>query len=296
MKTASLLILPLACALTARADFSYVQTQKSTGGMAAMAATAAAANATTKHFLKGQKLKTDTGSTSIIMDFDTQTVTTINHTQKTVSVKTFAELGQMMNKVGGDVKIDVKETGQHKTVNGFNANQVVMTMTMQGMNGAPAGTQMTMEMEMWLSPDVPGSQQLRTFYEKNAERFPWAAIAGGQGSPQMTNVFAEIRKKAATMHGMPVMQIVRMKAGGPAMDAQMKQAQAGMAEMQAKIEEMKKQGGQQAQMAEMLAGRMGALRGGSGASLFEVTMESSGFSTASIPDSEFAIPAGYQTK
>ena len=28
--------------------------------------------------------------------------------------------------------------------------------------------------------------------------------------------------------------------------------------------------------------------------LFEITVESSGFSTASIPDSVFAIPAGYQ--
>jgi hypothetical protein len=44
--------------------------------------------------------------------------------------------------------------------------------------------------------------------------------------------------------------------------------------------------------------RMGAARGapGGGGSLFEMTTESSDFSTNSIPDSIFAIPAGYTKK
>src|SRR5215471_16857261 len=142
MKTAQLLILPLACALTARADFSYIQTQKAGGGMMAAAA-AAAGNATTKHFLKGQKLKTDNGTTVLILDFDAQTITNINHTQKTYSVSKFADMGQALKNAGGEIKIDLKETGEKKTVNGFNASQVIMTMTMEGMQGAPAGTQAT---------------------------------------------------------------------------------------------------------------------------------------------------------
>ena len=75
-------------------------------------------------------------------------------------------------------------------------------------------------------------------------------------------------------------------AGNEQMNAQMAQARA-------RIEEMKKQGGQQAAMADQMLARMGGMGGGGGA-LFEMTMESSGFSTSSIPDSVFAIPADYK--
>ena len=54
--------------------------------------------------------------------------------------------------------VDVKETGQKKTINGFNASEVVMTIAMEG--AAPAqGMKMQMEMDMWLSSDVPGAQE-----------------------------------------------------------------------------------------------------------------------------------------
>jgi hypothetical protein len=67
----------------------------------------------------------------------------------------------------------------------------------------------------------------------------------------------------------------------------------------AQMEAMKKQGGPQAAAMEQAMARMGAARGamgGGGGSLFEMTMESSGFSTSSVPDSVFEIPAGYTKK
>ena len=68
-----------------------------------------------------------------------------------------------------------------------------------------------------------------------------------------------------------------------------------MARAQAQLEAMRKQGGAQAQAAEQALARMG-MTGRGGGSLFEITMESTGFSTAPVPDSVFAIPAGYQKK
>jgi len=66
---------------------------------------------------------------------------------------------------------------------------------------------------------------------------------------------------------------------------------------------MAKQGGQSgaaAQQAMAAMGGMGAAGGagrgpaaGGGGALIEITMDSSGFSSASVPDSVFAIPAGY---
>jgi hypothetical protein len=300
MKTIQLAALSLACALTAHADFSYTQTSKTTGGMMGGMA-GAAANRTSKHFMKGQKSKTDSGTTSVIMDFEAQTVTTINNDQKTYTVMNFSDMGKMMKDAGADVQIDVKDTGQRKVINGFNAKQVILNMTMENMAGpggkqaAPAGMKMNMEMELWISSDVPGAQEAKAFYQKNAEHLPFASMAGG-GNASMQKAMADMQKKMATMGGVPVMQVVRMKMGGPGGDAQMAQAQAGMADAMARLEAMKKQGGKQAEMAEQMAARMGGMRGGSGGSLMEITMESTGFSTASIPDSTFAIPAGYQKK
>jgi hypothetical protein len=101
----------------------------------------------------------------------------------------------------------------------------------------------------------------------------------------MQKAMADMQRKLARMGGVPVLQTTRMTAAGNP------QMEAGMEQARARLEEMKKQGGQQAATAEQMLARMGGAGGGS---LFEVTVESSGFSTASIPDSVFAIPADYQ--
>jgi hypothetical protein len=60
-----------------------------------------------------------------------------------------------------------------------------------------------------------------------------------------------------------------------------------MDQARARFEEMKKQGGPQAAMADQMLARMG---GGSS----DVTSESSGFSASPVSDSVFAIPADYK--
>jgi hypothetical protein len=296
MKIAYLLIVPLACALNARADFSYTQTTKSSQGMMG----AGGGDQSSKHYMKGSKIKVERGTTAIIMDFDAETVTTINHSAKTYSVMKFSDTQQALANAGAEIKIDVKDTGQHKTINGFNASQVVLTMDIAAQQAGAQGLRMTMEMELWLCSDVPGAAEARAFYQKNTGKFPWAALGAG-GNPAMQKAMADMQKKIASLGGVSVQQIVRMKpaggAGSPAMP-QMNQAQsAQMAQAMARLEEMKKQGGPQAAAAEQAMARMGAMRGatgGGGGALFETTMESSEFSTAGIPDSVFAIPTGYQ--
>jgi hypothetical protein len=107
---------------------------------------------------------------------------------------------------------------------------------------------------------------------------------------------AAMQRKLASIGGVTVMQVMRTKmAGAPgANDAQMQKMQQAMAQLEA----MKKAGGAQAQAAEQALARLGAARGaaGGGGSVFEMTTESSDFSTNSIPDSIFAIPAGYTKK
>jgi hypothetical protein len=166
----------------------------------------------------------------------------------------------------------------------------------------PMGGKMQVEVDMWISSDVPGSQELRSIYQKNASRFPWSAMAAG-GNPSLQAAMAEVQKKMAAMDGVQVQQIVRIKpaAGGPAMPAapQMTGAQAAqMDQARARLEAMRAQGGPQAAFAEQALARMGALTGagggaGNSSALIEITADSSDFSTAAVPASVFAIPDGY---
>jgi hypothetical protein len=226
----------------------------------------------------------------MIMDFDAQTVTTIHKTQKTWSVMKFSDLGQVVKQADIDARIDVKETGQKKIINGFNATEVVMTMEMDSPQMSQAGMKMQMEIDTWRSSEVPGAQELKAFHQKNAASFPWAAMGGG-GTAGMQKALADVQRKMADVGGVPLLQIVKVKsAGGGAQAAQM---QAGMAQARAQMEAMIKQGGPQAAAAQQALARMGGAASGGG-SLFEITMESADFSTSSIPDSVFAIPAGFQ--
>jgi hypothetical protein len=286
MKTTRMLILSLAAGFAAHADFSYTSTQKNSQGMMGGAA---AAPQVTKYYFKGSRMMSASGDTAHIMDFGAQTMTTINKAAKTYSVM---KMGDMMP-AGANIspQIDIKETGQKKTINGFNCSQVMMTMSMDSPMPGPPGMTMQVETEMWISADVPGWQNIRTFYEKNGNSF--AAMGGGNAG--MQKAMAEMEKKMASMNGIAVQRITRVKSGGGGANAaQMAQANAGMAQARARLEAMIQQGGPQADAARQALARMpGGGGGGAGAPLFEITAESSDFSSADVPDSVFAIPAGF---
>ena len=125
----------------------------------------------------------------------------------------------------------------------------------------------------------------------------------------MAKAIADLQKKIAGMNGVPVEQIMRVKApgmagmagGAPQMSgAQADKMQAGMAQARARLEAMVAQGGPGAAIAQQQLDRMGSMPGGGGAAtppssgaMIEVTMDASGFSGGSVPDSVFAIPADY---
>lgn len=283
MKIARFLVLILAAGAAARADFSYTNTHKSGSG-----AMPGAANQVSQVYLKGQKMMTDSGSTAMLMDFEAQTITTINKTAKTYSVRPFGGLAQAA-KEGPEVQVDFSQTGQHKVISGFDCTQGVMTVQVD-MPQAKSGMKMQMEMEFWVSPDVPGARELHEFYQRNLDRFPWASSAPG-GNQSLQKAMGEIRKRLAAMQGVPVLEIMRMKTGGGNSE-QAAQMQQGMAQARERLEAMAQQGGPQGDAARQALARMGGVSG-SGI-LSETTIEASGFSNAAIPDSVFAIPAGYQ--
>ena len=87
MKTVTLLVVTLCATATAYADFSYTTTRKTQGS------TATARRPRPNTSIKGQKMMTDSGDTATIIDFDAQTISTVNKSQKTWSVMKFSEIG-----------------------------------------------------------------------------------------------------------------------------------------------------------------------------------------------------------
>jgi Domain of unknown function (DUF4412) len=276
MTLSKLLCFILAAGTAAHADFSYTTVRKG----AAMPG--ANIDATTKHYFKGDKMASEMGETTMIIDFDAQTVTSIDKAHKTYTVSKVSDFNSDAAKDAKiDMSIDFKETGQHKTINGFDVNQAVMTMQMDMAQGAQSGMKMQMEMELWVSPDVPGYKELEAFYKRNMSRFPWAAMVPNT-TPSMRDNMIAMQKKMAQIHGAPVLEIMRTKM------AMTPQQQAQMDKARAQMEAMQKQGGPQA---AAMAQAMARITSGGG---MEITSESSGFSAAPVPDSVFAIPAGYQ--
>ncbi len=306
----------LAATLAAQADFSYTTTSRATGGsMAAMAG--AAMNQTATTYVKGDKYASVGGAISTVIDFGAQTITTINNTAKTYAVKKFSDLGANGAAIN-DATADVKETGQKKNINGFNCSEVLLTMGMDMTMGRGAPTmKMQLEVHMWVSPDVPGAGNLRDFYKKNANSFPWAALAsaqGGTGNESVQKALSTMQRKMADMDGAPVEQVVVVKSADmgaqmgqtpaqmPAMPQMTPQQQAQMQAAMAKMQQMQAAGGAQAAAAQQAMAAMGNMGRGpaaagansSNGSLIEITMDESKFSSDSVPDSVFAIPAGYK--
>ena len=75
---------------------------------------------------------------------------------------------------------------------------------------------MQMEMDMWLSTDVPGIGELRTFYQKNMERFPWAAMSGGGQSEHAGRYGRDAAQDGRDGWRAGGMQVMKMKSAGGA--------------------------------------------------------------------------------
>jgi hypothetical protein len=268
-------------ALLAHADVTYLSTTKSAGGGMVT---------TSKFQLKGNKIKMDTDSMVTIMDFDAQTMTTLDPKTKTYRVTSMNEIAQGMDKASPSIQAKATETGAKKTINGFNCRQVNLTMNVQTGapgTGAPGAMAMVMDMESWVSADVPGAAELAAFGKRMAEK---GLFPGATGDPRTRKAMLDLQREMAKINGVPVQQVMRMRMADDAQNAQMA---AQMQQARAQMEALRKQGGPAAAQIEKALAAMG----GGGKSLMETVTDSTGFSTAAIPATDFAVPAGYrQTK
>jgi hypothetical protein len=200
-------------------------------------------------------------------------------------------------------KVSANATGKTKTVAGFDAKEMVITMTMEG-NDQKSGQKgsMTVITDTWMAPGVPGYSEVRNFYRRMAEKLNWTP--GGNmfmSRPDIAEGMAEAYKEIAKLDGMPVFQTITMGAEGTA-PADRSDAPAATETKQDKPSAGSVLGG-------ALRGRFGlggkkqqqdtpppSQSGEANASgtLAEMTTELAGFSANSVDASQFEVPAGFK--
>lgn len=203
-------ILSLALTVSARADFSYVRTTKTSASPTVQ---------TTKQFLKGQQLRMDHGDVTTIVDFAARTITSIDNKRKVYTVYQLPA-GQGVAKTtepsaSSPVHADVRESGRKKKIGAYNAKEVVLTM--DAGTSPVTGKQMQLEAEVWLATNVPGMRELQAFQrEGNAMS---AAPAPGGAAASLERTMAELQQKTTGLDGVPVLQIAKIRTSkdGPAM-------------------------------------------------------------------------------
>ena len=331
-------------AVVLRADFMYQETTQMTGGsmMTMMRALGPLTGRMREpiaitHLLKGNRMATVAKDQVTVIDLDKEAITTIDNAKKTYSVMTFAEMKQAMedaakkmegrkNDKGDDVKasfkVSAKATGQTKTVQGLNAKQMILTMTMEGKNtktGEAGG--MDMVSDFWYAP-IPGYEEVKAFQKKMAIKMGYmfgsgmeqmSRMASAQ-QPGMSQNMEELAKEMAKIDGVPVESVMRMGGNMTATNASGETTTAQTAAQPAPKVQPKKEESAASALAGAALGRFGgfgrkksepadkpaepAQRSEAPAQaagpLMEMTTTLTGFNSASVDGSRLEVPAGYK--
>ncbi len=331
------------------ADASYQETTQITGGsllgMMKMAsvfssrAKQAEAPTTSNVMVHQNRMVRVSPMSTEIIDLDRQTITQIDAQKRQYSVVTFAQMQEAMQRAADQMKkskqektngndsanvsfsAKVRETGAVKQVDGHDAKEAVMTLSMDATStdGSNQKGSLAIASDMWLVPDAPGYDEIRSFNVRMAQALAvdvdtnaMAAMLNSQ--PGAGQAMADMKKEMAKMSGIPVLQVMRMgmTANGeplPAPSADPSQTPAADANKQP--DSGQKSGGLRGALG---GGGFGSLMrhrssqnsssgdtsnvqnggGGQPGYLLETSTRRSNFSSNPVDTTSFEVPAGYK--
>lgn len=186
---------------------------------------------------------------------------------------------------------DVKETGQRKSIAGYDAREVVMTITghEQGKTLEEGGG-FVMTNTMWLGPRIPALDEIGQFEMKYMK-----AVMGEEGVAAMQQMAAVFAMFASAQ---PMME--KMQTEGRKMDGTSLQSTSIMESVKS-AEQMKVAAGQQPGSGGGMSGMMARkMMGGGGPpkprSTVMTTMHEMLTVATSATDADVAVPAGFKEK
>ena len=195
--------------------------------------------------VKGDRKVTMNDATGQIVDLKEEKVYDLDVRKKTYSVTTFAELRKQMqearekaaeqasseetapeeksepaDKREVEIDFDLKESGQTRTINGFETREVIMTVVARekGKTLEQAGG-MVMTTNSWLTAKIDGLREVAEFDRRYAEKLHGPMLLDAQQMAAMTAMYpmlqdamARVQKENVNLDGTPVLTVLKVEA------------------------------------------------------------------------------------
>ena len=198
--------------------------------------------------VKGNRKATMSDSNGQIIDLDEEKVYDLDLKKKSYKVVTFAEMRRQIeearkkaeedarkaqpqeekarpadpNQKQVEVDFDIKNTGEKKTINGFDTHQAVMTITVRekGKTLEQSGG-LVMTSDIWLAPKIAAMREIAEFDIKYAQKLYGPMVAGISASqmamvaamyPMMKDAMAKMSAEGAKLEGTAIQTTVTMDA------------------------------------------------------------------------------------
>jgi hypothetical protein len=200
--------------------------------------------------VQGDRLSRMNDMSGQIIDLGEEKVYDLDLRKKQYTVTTFAELRRRMeeaqrkaeesarkanaretkadskerdpNQKEMEVDFDLKETGQKKTINGFDTREVVMTITLREKGKTlEQGGGMVLTDDMWMAPKIAAMKEIAEFNQRYAVKLQGPMMAGASAQdlaaamamyPMMKQAVARLNTENVKMDGTPISSTVTMDA------------------------------------------------------------------------------------
>ncbi len=290
--------------------------------MGMFAGKAAKEGVTSTVAVKGNRKVTTSENTSEIIDLAEEKIYQLDLKKKNYEVVTFEEMRRRLQEAQEkaakaarddskdaqqkqmEMDFSMKESGQKRSIAGYECREVVMTITMRekGKTLEEAGG-MVMTSHLWLGPSISAMKEINDFDLRYAKAM---GLAAGLGSAEQMAMMTAMYPGMKDM--MEKVQTVNME-GTPILTEMTTETVKTKAQMEQEQNQKKNQEGDSSGISSvrglggMLGSRLSRKKEAGGeaekpkdrSTLFTATHELLKIET-SVPDSELAIPAGFKEK
>ena len=199
--------------------------------------------------VKGNRKMTTTDKTAQLIDLSEEKVYELDLSKKTYTVATFADIRREIEEARRkaaeqaqqaprekeqtaqrsdqnpqmEIDFDLKESGQKKAVNGFDAREVIMTIGVHE-KGKPIAQNggMVLTSSTWLTPKVPNASEIADFDRRYAEKLALPTMIDAQQMasalamyPMMADAMKRMQAENVRLDGTPVLTVTKFETVAP---------------------------------------------------------------------------------
>jgi hypothetical protein len=279
--------------------------------------------------VKGDRKATVSEVTGQIIDLGEEKIYDLDMKRRTYRVTTFAELRRQMEEARQkaeedarrepanekpetappdekqkqvEVDFDVRDTGEKRTINGFDTREVVMTITVREKGRTlDEGGGLVLSSDMWLAPKIPAMREIADFDVRYARKLQGPMVAGASAEqmaaalamyPFLKDAIGRMNAEGVKMDGTPIQTITKVESVKSADEMQQEQQSEQNSQSDGGGLGGRLMGGLAKKIAKKKADQNGAANR---ATVLTVNAEVLQVTTAVSAD-DLAVPAGFQEK